>query len=167
LIPNLFVASTKNYTLPGILDSAAVNGCTDDTWTATNHPPVPTAYDTAVWTGNEMIVWGGTTDPNTTDAVNTGGRYNPATDSWTKTSTSDAPSARKWHTAVWTGSEMIVWGGYNDNYNYLNTGGRYNPSSDSWTATSVTNAPSGRIYHTAVWTGSEMIVWGGNGAGAF
>src|SRR5207253_2706905 len=84
-------------------------------------------------------------------------KYNPSTDSWTATSTSSAPSARDQHTAVWTGTEMIVWGGGN----YLNTGGRYIPGSDSWSATSTTNAPSGRSRHTAIWTGSEMIVWGG------
>ena len=63
---------------------------------------------------------------------------------------------------MWTGSEMIVWGGSDINGNVLNTGGRYNPSTDSWTATSTTNAPDGRLYHTAVWTDSEMIVWGGD-----
>ena len=63
---------------------------------------------------------------------------------------------------MWTGSEMIVWGGWTRQLGYLNTGGRYNPSTDSWTATSTTNAPAGRANHTAVWTGSEMIVWGGH-----
>ena len=66
--------------------------------------------------------------------------------------------ARYEHTAVWTGSEMIIWGGYNGAY--LNTGGRYNPGTNSWTATSTTNAPRAES-HTAVWTGNEMIVWGG------
>jgi hypothetical protein len=32
-------------------------------------------------------------------------------DTWTATSTANAPDARSGHTAVWTGSEMIVWGG--------------------------------------------------------
>src|SRR5438132_10910383 len=36
-------------------------------------------------------------------------------DTWTATSTTDAPSARFFHTAVWTGSEMIIWGGQDDN----------------------------------------------------
>ena len=36
------------------------------------------------------------------------------------------------HTAVWTGSEMIVWGGFDGGY--LNDGGRYNPAANSWTA---------------------------------
>jgi TolB-like protein/N-acetylneuraminic acid mutarotase len=132
-------------------------GCTDDTWTPTTIINAPTAryVFTAVWTGSEMIVWGGRAG----GLLNTGGRYNPRTDSWTATSTINTPTARYVHTAVWTGSEMIVWGGSADGL--LNTGGRYNPSTDSWTSTSTTNAPSARSRHTAVWTGSEMIVWGG------
>ena len=60
-----------------------------------------------------MIVWGGHTNIGPPDA-NTGGRYNPGTNSWTATSTTNAPSGRARHTAVWTGSEMIVWGGDRD-----------------------------------------------------
>src|SRR5437660_7705562 len=91
----------------------------------------------------------------------TGGRYNPSTNSWTATNITNAPADRFNHTAVWTGSEMIVWGGVSDISGFLNTGGRYNPSTDSWTATSTANAPTRRDVHSAVWTGSEMIVWAG------
>ena len=80
-------------------------------------------------------------------------------DSWVATNTNDAPDARYFHTAVWTGTEMIVWGGEGGGGSYLNTGGTYNPSTDSWTATSLTGAPIARYFHTAVWTGTEMIVW--------
>jgi|SRR6266481_1729194 len=66
-------------------------------------------------------------------------------DTWTGTSTNNAPSARQFHTAVWTGSEMIVWGGTIPILEELNTGGRYNPATDSWTATSTTNAPHSRF----------------------
>ena len=55
-----------------------------------------------------MIIWGGT---NNSTYFNTGGRYNLGADSWIATSTTNSPSARGFHTAVWTGSEMIVWGG--------------------------------------------------------
>jgi N-acetylneuraminic acid mutarotase len=154
-------AKTANYTLPEISSPSGI--CTDDTWTPTSVTNAPSARGghTAVWTGSEMIVWGGY-DSFVGGDVNTGGRYNPSTDSWTTTSTTNAPSSREEHTAVWTGSEMIVWGGFEyDSGNYLNTGGRYNPSTDSWTATSTTNAPHGREDHTVVWTGSQMIVWGG------
>src|SRR5439155_15313741 len=57
-------------------------------------------------------------------------------DTWTATSTTNVPTDRYIHSAVWTGSEMIVWGGSpNASITYLNTGGRYNPSSNSWIAT--------------------------------
>ena len=85
---------------------------------------------------------------------------NECNDQWTTTTTTDAPTGRSGHTGVWTGTEMIVWGG-SDYISVFDTGGRYNSSTDSWTPTSTTNAPSGRVFHTAVWTGSEMIVWGG------
>ena len=132
-----------------------------DSWTATStnqrtHWPIEPH---AIWTGSEMIVWGGV-DGVSEHFFNTGGRYNPSTDSWTATSTTSAPDGRLYYTAVWTGSEMIVWGGVNPS-GYLSTGGRYNPGTDSWIPTSTTNAPAGRQAHTAVWTGSEMIVWGG------
>ena len=62
----------------------------------------------------------------------------------------NAPEARIYHTAVWTGSRMIVWGGgYADIDEVFNTGGRYNPTTDSWTATSTANAPDARDYHTS------------------
>src|SRR6266853_5508 len=143
------------YTLPEIPED--IPPCTDDTWTATNLTNAPFAryYHTAVWTGNEMIVWGGY---NGQTALNTGGRYNPATNSWISTALSAL--VRGNHTAVWTGSEMIVWGG-TDPVHYLNTGERFNPTTNTWTGTSIVNAPAGRYLGTAVWTGSEMIVWGG------
>ena len=83
-----------------------------------------------------MIVWGGW-DENFT-FLNTGGRYNPSSDSWTATNTTDSPSAPYLHTAVWAGDEMIIWGG-TDNVTGFNTGGSYNPATDVWTATSTTN----------------------------
>ena len=104
-----------------------------------------------------MVVWGGWGEVE----FNTGGRYDPSTDSWTATSTISAPAARLDHSAVWTGNEMIVWGGWNG-VSYFNSGGKYNPSMDSWAGTTTSNAPSGRKFHTAKWSGNEMIVWGGD-----
>jgi uncharacterized delta-60 repeat protein len=142
--------------------STSTPGCGDDTWTATSTINAPSARmdHTAIWTGSEMIVWGGFGGGT---ALNTGGRYNPTTGSWTATSTLNAPSARALHTAVWTGSEMIVWGGYSDEVSggRLNTGGRYNPATDIWIPISINNAPTARHSQTAIWTGGEMIVWGG------
>src|SRR5438034_6601740 len=86
------VVASDNYTLPAISDDP--NGCTDDTWTGTSVTNAPTARSvhTAVWTGTEMIVWGG---GNASSDLNTGGRYNPTTDRWTATSMTNAPAARR------------------------------------------------------------------------
>jgi hypothetical protein len=105
-----------------------------------------------------MIVWGGW---NGTNYFNTGGKYNPSTDSWAATSTTKAPTGRYHHITVWTGNEMIIWGGADGSNSGVNTGGRYIPGTNSWVATSTTNAPGARFSHAAVWTGSEMVVWGG------
>ncbi len=150
------VGPESNYTLPNVADGA----CTPDSWTATttSHAPAGRTSFTAIWTGTEMIVWGG----RGINMLNTGSRYIASTDSWTATGIINVPVARDAHTAVWTGSEMIVWGGVDESFHVLNTGGRYNPNTNSWTATSTTNAPTPRFAATAVWTGTEMIVWGGN-----
>jgi N-acetylneuraminic acid mutarotase len=136
---------------------------TTNTWTAmsTTNAPLARGFHTAVWTGSEMIVWGGTIVSNNT-FTNTGGRYNPALDQWTPMSTFAAPTSRVGHVAVWGNGEMIVHGGVEVFASAaVQTGGRYNPSSDSWTATANTGAPP-RAAHTAIWTGSYMLVWGGN-----
>jgi Galactose oxidase, central domain len=134
-----------------------------NSWTATTVTNVPSAraFHSAVWTGSEMIVWGGQ-NQNAVLLLNTGGRYDPATNSWIATNTTNAPEARNRHTAVWTSNEMILWGGFDGN-GELNTGGRYDPDMNSWAPATTNNAPSPRAYHSAIWTGSEMIVWGGEG----
>jgi N-acetylneuraminic acid mutarotase len=111
-----------------------------------------------------MIVWGGYNSGGRAN-INTGAEYNPTTNSWKPLSTLGAPSPRDMHTAVWTGTVMIVWGGFDFNFlsgsYHLNTGGKYNPSTNSWLHTTITGAPTGREIHTAIWTGKQMIVWGG------
>jgi hypothetical protein len=79
--------------------------------------------------------------------------------------TSGAPTARIVHTAVWTGREMIVWGGNPNMGQPVNDGGVYQPAANSWTTVTAGGAPAGRRQHTAVWSGSEMVLWGGIGGG--
>jgi N-acetylneuraminic acid mutarotase len=130
--------------------------------TATLNAPLERRSHSAIWTGTEMIIWGGRAwDPSIGSFTDTksGGRYNPVTDAWTVTNTIGAASPRTDHSAIWTGNEMIIWGGL------LGSGGRYSPGTDSWQAMSEMGAPSGRRNHIAIWTGSEMIIWGGQSAG--
>ncbi|HVQ34630.1 MAG TPA: hypothetical protein VMT33_01365, partial [Candidatus Bathyarchaeia archaeon] len=89
----------------------------------------------------------------------------PPDDVWDNRGLDEPPDGRNGHTAVWTGSVMIVWGG-GGNGDSMPTGSRYDPATDSWSSTSLTGSPSGRRDHFAVWTGSEMIGWGGTASGS-
>jgi hypothetical protein len=131
-----------------------------DSWTATSTTDAPSARwnHAALWSGSEMIIWGGT---DQTNYLRTGGRYKPNTDTWIPTAIPGTIPGRTSFAAVWSGSEMIVWGGVDETFNDTNTGGRYDPIDDQWSATSLANAPSARDSHSAVWTGTEMIIWGG------
>lgn len=132
-------------------------------WTpiSTADARAPRVGHTAVWTGTEMLVWGGAdpsgcgpADPICAD----GGRYDPNADVWRPIP--PAPRTRTQHTAVWTGTEMIVFGGRRT-VETVPGGDAYNPTTDTWRQLSDQGAPSRRDQHTAVWTGGEMLVWGG------
>lgn len=171
----LIMSLTENPALASAgyvkIGTASLDGFTTFAWQAppapvSGSPPPPRQFHTAVWTGTEMIVWGGSSSGVGTGALNDGGRYNPATNVWTPVSSVNAPSARMIHTALWTGSEMIIWGGEGPS-GAVNDGGRYNPATDTWTTIATAGAPSPRARHSAVWTGPKMIVWGGSsGAGS-
>src|SRR5438045_8110775 len=106
-----------------------------------------------------MIVWGGTTICPPCYSY-TGGRYNPNTDSWTATSIINVPSSRYDHTALWTGSEMIVWRGFSQHGGSFNTGGRYRPAANSGTSISSVNPPLALSQHTALRTGDARARMG-------
>lgn len=173
-VGNTLTVSSAPCAVPGML-VAGVSGDTtligagytevsviQSPWTLTSigaGVPSGRAGHTTVWTGTRMIVWGGN-DATGVTYFNTGGQYDPVTDTWTATATTaGVPGPRSQHVAVWTGLKMVVWGGVDGLL--PTTGGQYDPVANSWTATSTTGVPPGRQRATAVWTGSKMIVWGG------
>lgn len=81
------------------------------------------------------------------------------TEAWAQSATKPGPSPRQDATVVWTGTEFIVWGGFD--YAGRNNGARYNPATGVWTRMSQVNAPAPRYGHKVVWTGTEMVVVGG------
>jgi N-acetylneuraminic acid mutarotase len=111
----------------------------------------------AVWTGIEMLVWGGR---NEFDQMNDGAAYDPSTDKWRQLNGRHGLGNRSGHTAVWTGSNMLVWGGMGIDGKF-GDGAAYDPVSDEWRKTKMEGGPEARSGHTAVWTGSEMLIWGG------
>lgn len=121
--------------------------------------PAARSGHTVVWTGEEMIVWGGTLSGGE-GLSGLGSRYRPDSDEWVAVPSFNAPAARTGHTAVWTGQEMVVFGGFAGGA-YLNSGARFSPASQTWTATTTAGAPAGRDGHVMVWTGARVLVWGG------
>jgi N-acetylneuraminic acid mutarotase len=107
-----------------------------------------------------MVVWGGS---DTGGAYQqSGGVYDPGTNTWTPTSLAGAPLPRLGHKAVWTGSRMLIWGGLTSGNTILNSGGLYDPTTATWSPMSTTNVPSARTQHGVAWTGTRLLVWGGS-----
>lgn len=157
-----------NSSIQDFLDTGGRYNPATDSWTPTSTTGVPDGRQipTSVWTGTEMIIWGGS-NGNPDFYLNSGGRYDPSTDTWLATNLTDAPTARHQHSVVWTGAEMIIWGGQALGNHITDTGGKYDPASDTWIATDQTNAPTGRQDHSGIWTNSEMIIWGGFDGASF
>ncbi|MEM6788584.1 MAG: kelch repeat-containing protein [Myxococcota bacterium] len=148
----------------GCFGACAAGSCVGP-WTRVQDVNAPEArgWHAAAFVAGEMFVWGGSRSSGSTDNLNDGGRYDPATNTWSALSPVGAPSKRQRATAVSTGSLVIVWGGRDGNA-YPVAGGVYDPATDTWAPMTDAGAPDGRMQHTAVWTGSEMVVFGGNNA---
>lgn len=109
----------------------------------------------SVWTGTEMLLWGGEGPNGPTDD---GAAYSPAADSW-RMLPAGPLSARNAPAAVWTGKEMLLWGGHVSGDARVD-GAAFDPAMGRWR--SIAEAPvrsAGRP--VAVWTGSEMLVLAG------
>jgi N-acetylneuraminic acid mutarotase len=119
----------------------------------------------AVWTGHELLVWGGNGMSSAT-GFGDGGRYDPASDTWRPISTRGSPSPRVEPAVAWTGKELIVWGGIGceTTDDFCADGDRYDPALDRWSPMSLHGSPQA-TNAVGVWTGHDFVVWGGDGGG--
>jgi hypothetical protein len=126
-------------------------------WRTLPDPPVQGLIRAEpVWTGTELLVWGGNVSGAEVPAQGAG--YNPVTDHW-RTLPAGPLAARENPTTIWTGREMIIWGGI---FGDPTEGAAYNPHTDRWRV--LARSPlSRRAGATAAWTDEEMVVWGGYG----
>ena len=99
-----------------------------------------------------------------------GALYDPAKDSWTPTSQSGAPAARRGGLTAWTGTRVLVWGGsrwigpspesstgWSRPENFTD-GALYDPATDSWTP--VAPAPALKYsYSEPVATWSDRLMY--------
>jgi hypothetical protein len=119
------------------------------------------------WTGTLLVAWGGEAPSGDRRAAATGAAYDPAKDHWTVMPR--APIAgRSGARAVWTGREVLFWGGRSfagdpagqPGETLFADGAAYEPGTRKWRV--LPAAPiAARAGHEAVWTGREMLVWGG------
>ena len=161
-------------------DGAAYDPITDRWRMLAQSPLRARAAAAGVWTGRELIVWGGAgaagdrTGPRgfvgpavetaqTTQAYADGAAYNPRTDRWRRLPPSPL-SPRRNAVMVWTGSEVVVWGGTAvGRTDHEPDGARYDPATDRWTP--VTGGPLARLDNElvqAVSLDGRMLVWAAN-----
>ncbi|MDQ4091374.1 MAG: hypothetical protein M3163_13885 [Actinomycetota bacterium] len=152
---------TGKYFSDGAIYSPA-----DNTWTSMAPYPQTResgARDTfsSVWTGEKMLVWGGYNRNETCNPCNLddGAAYDLRNNSWQLMSPSPL-NGRGGHRAVWTGRQMVVWGGFNTTE--LNDGATYNPESDTWAQLPQSPLLT-RQGQAMVWAGDRAIIWGGHG----
>ena len=125
--------------------------------TMASAPIAPREGAVYVWTGTEVIVWGGGPQG---EPVNTeGAAYDLATDTWRRIA--EAPVGLNLASGIWTGREMLVFGSLLDGRNYSATrtpvGAAYDPSRDAWK-----RLPSSALSPqatSAAWAGGRMVAW--------
>ena len=151
-------ASTRAQPQQFFADGAAFDP-TQNRWRMLPRAPLAARFGhSAVWTGKEMIIYGG---QNISSTLADGAAFDPAQNRWRMLPRAPL-AARFGHSAVWTGKEMVLWGGGGEQ-NYAD-GAAFDPARNRWR--SLSRSPlRGRLHHIAVWTGTEMIVWGGEGEG--
>jgi hypothetical protein len=126
-------------------------------------PPAPTgvAGGLVVWTGRELISWGGGCCG---DSSSEGAAFNPDSDSWRRLAPS--PLAASQHAVgAWTGRELIMFvSGLDPDGKPIVGAARaaaYNPVTDTWRVI----APPPELRTAAVWDGHELLLVGGAGGG--
>ena len=161
-------APSAARTTPQPSPSSHVLGSLSGTWQPIADAPIQGRQDhVAVWTGTEMIVWGGLPGPTKADDVRTsngmeGAAYDPASGTWR----SLAPASivgRERPAAAWTGREMLVWGGTSWSGAPAGDGAAYDPVTDTWRhLPDAPFAPSGT--QASVWARDRWILVDGSAA---
>jgi hypothetical protein len=122
-------------------------------------PLAPREGTSAVWTGDEMIVWGGCDTEQCQTRFSDGAAFHLGTKEWRMIA--ESPLDGLWNLpAVWTGTEMLIVRGL--------SAAAYSPDSDSWRL--LPDAPfqvsfrrpdgsGGQDYVGAVWANNRYVIW--------
>ncbi len=134
-------------------------------WRTLPRPPT-NAGRLAVWTGKELVGWGGGCCG---DAFSDGAAYNPATNRWRKLPVSPLAGSQS-PVGAWTGRELVILVGNLDPDGKpwparLARAAAYDPARNSWRR--LPPLPDGHTGALAVWDGKEVLVVGGGKRGGF
>ncbi len=126
-------------------------------WVETPLMNVPRYGAAAIWTGEEVLVFGGTTSTGNgaPPYIFTAERWNPSSDKGFEMIDLPFTSTSSWAKAFWTGTEAVV---IQDDLEF-----RFDPKTNL-----VTEMPLAPVYRTPhgaiVWTGEMLVWWGGDRA---
>lgn len=115
----------------------------------------------AAWDGQRLVVWGGRSMGR--QLLSDGAVLDVGTRTWTLMTAVGAPTARYQASGVWTGDELLVFGGQ-DAGGASSGGHAWRRSSGSWRALPSSNPAVARSGGLAAWTGTELLLFGGQGA---
>lgn len=151
----------------GVQGDGALFNPSTSAWETFSLPnaPTPRFGASAVFTGSKILVWGGDGSADALDSgsellINAGGLPTE----WRSLTTIGAPSPRSGHSAVWTGSKMLIWGGKRGS-TFAGDGASFDPTAGTWQSIASAGAPSPRASAAASWTGSEWVIIGGEMTG--
>lgn len=137
---------------------------TPDSWRVMAKGPLQPGYGhQGVWTGKEVLIWGGSRlDKETlrSKPMRDGATYHPRNDSWRKIPPAPIRGGPG-YSVTWTGKEMLVWGDPDRGRSTKgNRGAAFDPTTNEWQR--IPSGPlTGRSGHLAAWTGDELVIWGG------
>jgi hypothetical protein len=122
------------------------------TWHALPEAPIASSGADGTWTGNQAVFL------RFRDGRRlVGASYDPAAGSWNKIAA--GPITAEYGAAeVWTGSEIVVFGGGERNEPSTSNGAAYDPKTDEWRK--IAEAPIGLNASSGMWTGREVLVFG-------
>ena len=125
----------------------------------------PRADAVTVWTGTELVIWGGiNSDSDFTAAYADGARLDPSTNVWRRLPPAPVP-ARAMATAVWSGHEVLLWGGDTAAGSEVGKGAAYDPRTNTWRALPLSPLRA-KTLPSGVWTGRFFLVIGGSANGS-
>jgi hypothetical protein len=111
-----------------------------------------------VWTGTELLIWGGSQEDQGLALAGDGAAYDPVTRAWTPMPASPL-SPRDDPFAAWTGTTALVWGGGDANGSMLMDGASYDPASGTWAVLPTAPLrPDAQNRQATVWTGTQLVV---------